>query len=163
MRTQALLVASLLAAAVVAAPSAAHAGVGIGLFVGEPTGFTIKADLQRRTSFEVLLGVENIGNGHGRGPYGHFTFLVAPFVARGESVVIPFRLGIGAAVYDDDGGDFGNDVAVAVRAPFELAFQFRRSPLELYLEIALKLEFVDPNDNDDLLDLDGGIGFRIYF
>jgi hypothetical protein len=162
MRPQALLLASVIAAGLLAAPSAAHAGVGIGLFVGEPTGFTIKADLQRRTALEILLGVEHLGRGRGRGPYGHLTFLVSPFVARGESVIIPFRLGIGGAVYDDD-GDFGDDVAVAVRAPFEIAFQFRRSPLELYLELALKLEFVDPNDNDDFVDLDGGIGFRIYF
>jgi hypothetical protein len=163
MRPQALLLASVIAAGLVAAPSAAHAGVGIGLFIGEPTGFTIKADLQRKTALEILLGVEHLGEGRGRGPYGHLTFLVAPFVARGDSVVIPFRLGIGGAIYDDDGGDFGDDVAVAVRAPFEIAFQFRSSPIEIYLEIALKLEIIDPNDNDDFLDLDGGLGFRIYF
>ena len=55
MRPQSLLLAAVLAAGVVAAPSAAHAGIGIGLFIGDPTGFTIKADLQRQTALDVHL------------------------------------------------------------------------------------------------------------
>jgi hypothetical protein len=161
MRPQHLL-AFLVVAGLMAAPRAAHAGVGIGLFIGEPTGLTFKVDLKRRTAIEVLLGVEGFDDGRGRGPYGHFTFLAAPFVAKGESVVVPFRLGIGVAVYDDDNADFGDNVAVAARAPFQLAFQFRSSPVELYLELSLRLEIIDTDDRDNL-DLDGGIGFRIYF
>jgi hypothetical protein len=152
---------ALIVAALITAPTAAHAGVGLGLFLGEPTGITLKADLQRRTSLEVLLGVESLRNGE-HGGYGHFTFLVSPFVAHGQSVSIPFRFGIGAAVYDWDGARFGDDLAVAVRAPFEVAFDFHSSPFELYLELALKLTLVDPAE-DLYTDLDGGLGFRIYF
>jgi hypothetical protein len=162
MRTPPLLLAFLVVAGVAAAPKPAHAGLGLGLFVGEPTAFTVKVDLQRRTALEVALGIESIRN-DGRGAYGHFTFLASPFVAHGESVIVPFRIGIGAAVWDDDAGPFGDDIGVGVRAPFEIAFQFRRSPVEIYLEIALKLQLVDPNDNDPSFDADGGIGFRIYF
>jgi hypothetical protein len=143
-----------------AAPSEADAGVGIGLFLGEPLGFTIKADLQKKTALEVLLGVDNYDDDRGRDAYGHLTFLVAPFVAQGESVVIPFRFGIGAAVFDDGGDD---DINVGVRAPFQLAFQFRNSPFELYVEVSLMFVFLDDEGDDDHLDLGGGLGFRIYF
>jgi len=146
-------------ATVIAAPPAAHAGIGVGLFVGEPLGLTIKADLKRRTAIEVLLGVDDYDNDRGRDGYAHLTFLASPFVAKGESVLIPFRLGIGAAVYDDGGDD---DVEVGVRAPFQLAFQFRSTPIELYLEISLLLELIDEDDNDDL-HFGGGLGFRMYF
>ena len=153
------LVAAALAATVIAAPAAAHAGVGIGLFVGEPLGVTIKVDLQKKTALEILAGVDDYDDDRGRDGYAHLTFLAAPFVAKGESVVIPFRLGIGAAVYDDGGDD---DVEVGIRAPFQLAFQFRSTPVEIYLELSILLELIDEDDNDDL-HLGGGLGFRIYF
>ena len=163
MRPQAILPAIVIVGVLAAARPARADGVGIGVVLGEPTAFTLKVDLKRRTALEVALGVESFDDGRGRGPYLHLEFLAALFVARGESVLVPFRLGIGGAVYDDNGADFGDDVEVAARAPFQVAFQFRSSPIELYLEIALKLIVIDENDNDDFLDLDGGIGFRIYF
>ncbi len=139
------------------APSSAAAGVGIGLFVGEPTGVTIKADLQRRTALEVLVGGTSWRDG--RGTYGHVTFLASPFVARGQSVLIPFRIGFGGALYE--GGD---DLGLAARVPFQLAFQFRSNPLELYLELSLRLVIFDgPGDGAGNLDGDGGGGLRFYF
>jgi hypothetical protein len=156
MRTTAAAV--LVAAALLAQPRPAHAEFGIGLFVGEPIGLTVKADLARRSALEILIGQTTYDDG--RSGYGHVTYLVTPFAARGRSVIIPFRLGIGAAIYDE--GEFGDDVNVAARFPFQLAFRFR-APLELYFEIAMKLTFVDSNDNQDVVDLDGGVGLRFYF
>jgi hypothetical protein len=149
------------AAATVAATPRAEAGVGVGVFVGEPLGFTLKADLQRKTSLEFLVGVDDYDEDRGRDFYGHVTFLVSPFVARGDSVLIPFRLGIGGAVWDDDDGVDDDDFGIGVRAPFQIAFQFRSAPIELYLELSLMLRVID--DDDDLIDLGGGLGFRIYF
>jgi hypothetical protein len=98
----------------------------------------------------------------GRSGYAHLTFLVNLGNARGRSVVVPFRLGIGGAVFDD-GGDFGDDINIAVRAPFEVGIRFRRTPLEIYGEVALVLVLVDENNNRDHVDADGGVGLRIYF
>jgi hypothetical protein len=159
MRASTYLASTLAAAALIAAPPAAHAGIGVGLFLGEPLGLTVKVDLKRKTALEFLAGVDDYDDDRGRDGYGHLTFLVAPFVAKGESVLVPFRLGIGAAVYDDGGDD---DIEVGVRAPFQLALQFRSTPLELYLEVSLLLELIDEDDNDDL-HVGAGLGFRIYF
>ena len=162
MRTLASLlpVVSAATAMVVATPRA-EAGVGIGVFLGEPLGFTLKADLQRKTSLEFLVGVDDYDEDRGRDFYGHVTFLVAPFAAHADSMVIPFRFGIGGAVWDDDDGPDDDDFGIGVRAPFQVAFQFRSAPIELYLELSLLLKVLD--DDDDLLDLGGGLGFRIYF
>ncbi|MEO8551251.1 MAG: hypothetical protein ABI678_14815 [Kofleriaceae bacterium] len=89
------------------------------------------------------------------------TYLATLGVAHGRAVSVPFRLGIGAAVYDD--GSFDNGVNVAVRAPLEIGLKFHNAPIELYGEVALKLTLIDANDNNDDVDLDGGIGFRVYF
>ena len=144
--------------AVAAVPRAARAegGVGLGLFVGEPFGLDLKIDLQRRSALDVVLGFSTIRDG--RADYGHLTYLVTPVVGHGRSVLVPLRLGIGVAVFDD-GVRFGDQIDVAVRAPLEVAFMFRSAPIELYGEIALVVPFVRHVDAD----LDGGIGFRIYF
>jgi hypothetical protein len=159
MRPSTILATAIVAVALVGAPRPASAEFGIGVFVGDPLGLTLKADLQRRMALEILLGESTYRDG--RSPYGHVTVLVTPFMARGRSVLVPFRLGLGAAIYDE-GGDFGDDVNFAIRAPFQLAFRFR-APVELYFELSMRLTFLDANRNEDLVDLDGGLGFRFYF
>ncbi|HTJ46020.1 MAG TPA: hypothetical protein VL463_28140 [Kofleriaceae bacterium] len=152
----ALVLTTVLAVAA-AAPSAARADVGLGLFVGEPFGLDVKIDLQRRSALDLVLGFSDVRDG--RGHYGHLTYLVTPVVGRGRSINVPLRLGIGVAVFDG-GGRFGDNVDVAVRAPLEIGLMFKSAPLELYGEITLLVPFVR---DGVYADLDGGIGFRIYF
>ncbi|HEY5947078.1 MAG TPA: hypothetical protein VIV40_16355 [Kofleriaceae bacterium] len=153
-----------LIATVVFATSAkpARAEVGFGVFVGEPTGIDFKLDLARRSALDILLGVyshyDHFNDGSG---YGHLTYLVQPLVADGDSVIVPLRVGIGVAVFDDY-GRFNDDLNVAARVPFEVGLRFRRTPLELYFEIALKMTFIDENNNHPFVDLDGGVGLRFY-
>lgn len=131
--------------------------IGIGVFVGEPLGLDLKIDLSRRTALDFVFGATTIRDN--RVSYGHITYLLTPFVARGRSVVVPFRLGVGAAVY----GALDDDTNLAARFPFEVGFRFRTAPIEIYLEIAIKLTLLDENDNNEFFDLDGGVGLRIYF
>ena len=77
----------------------ADQGVGIGLFVGEPLGLDLKLGLGFRSNLDIVLGWDTYLDG--RDAYGHVTYLATLGVARGQSVSVPFRLGIGAAVYDD--------------------------------------------------------------
>ena len=153
-----VIVATLLFAA---AP--ARAEVGVGLFVGEPTGLDVKLDLSRKSALDIVLGYYSHWRHYNTdGAYGHITYLVQPLVAHGDSVLVPLRLGIGFAIFDES-GRFNDDLNAAVRVPFEIGFRFRRTPLEIYLEIALKVTFLDENNNHDTVDLDGGIGLRFYF
>jgi hypothetical protein len=140
---------------VAARATPARADFGLGLFLGEPTGVDLKIGLDHRSDLDIVLGFTTLDSG--RNGYGHLTYLVTPLVAQGDAVSIPLRLGVGAALYGP-----GDNLSFAVRAPFELGLRLRRSPLEFYGEIALALVFVDPA-NDVFLDVQGGLGFRVYF
>jgi hypothetical protein len=72
---------------------------------------------------------------------------------------VPLRIGIGAAVF----GLVEGDLNIAARVPFEIAIRFRRTPMEIYGEIALKLTFVREDGGDTALDTDGGVGLRFFF
>jgi hypothetical protein len=146
----------------VASARPAQAEIGVGLFLGQPTGLDVKIDLQRRSALDLVIGWDDFDDDRGRDGYAHLTYLVGLGVARGRSVLVPFRLGIGGVVYGG-AGDFGDEVNVGVRAPFEVGLRFRRTPLEIYGEVAIKLTLLDDNDNDDDVDADGGIGLRVYF
>src|SRR5258706_14247460 len=150
MRTPVIL--ALVAPLALATP--ARADVGLGLFVGEPTGLDLKLGLAPRSGIDLLFGFDTIRDG--RVLYGHVTYLATLVVGHGSSVLVPLRLGIGAALY---GENRNNDVNFAVRAPLELGFRFRSAPVELYLEVSAILQLVHGTD----LGLDGGVGFRIYF
>jgi hypothetical protein len=151
------LVLALLVACVSLPNTARAESLGIGVFVGEPLGLDLKIDLARRTALDFVFGATTIRDN--RVSYGHVTYLLTPFMARGRSVLVPFRLGVGAALY----GALDDDTNLAVRFPFEIGFRFRRQPIEIYVEIAIKLTLLDENDNNEFFDLDGGVGLRIYF
>jgi hypothetical protein len=134
-----------------ARPTPARADFGIGLFLGEPTGLDMKVGLSGRSGLDIVLGFTSF---RGRTGYGHVTYLVTPLVGHGTSVLVPLRLGIGAALYGP-----GDDINVAIRAPFEVGLRLRRTPLEFYGEIALLITLVDPV----FADVQAGLGFRVFF
>jgi hypothetical protein len=136
------------------APARAEA-IGIGLFLGEPSGLDIKVGLGAKSSVDIVIGQNTYKDG--RTDYAHVTWLLTPFVARGRSVLVPFRIGIGAAAI----GVVDDNAHAAVRVPFELGFRFRRTPLEIYGEIAIKGTFYEDPLMD--FDVDGGVGIRFYF
>ena len=140
---------------VAARPAPARADFGLGLFLGEPTGLDLKLGLGHRSDLDIVLGFSHL-NTDSAG-YGHVTYLVTPVVAQADAVVVPLRIGIGGAVYGPSG-----DLSIGVRAPLELGLRLRRTPLEFYGKIALVLVFIDPA-NDVFSDLQGGVGFRLYF
>jgi hypothetical protein len=135
----------------------ARADFGIGLFLGDPTGLDFKIGLGERSGLDLLFGFNTFRDG--RNGYGHLTYLVTPFIGQGDAVLVPLRLGIGGALYGSR-----NDLDFAVRAPFEIGIRLRSVPLEFYGEIALAFTLFDPDENNDVVtDLQGGVGFRLYF
>jgi hypothetical protein len=147
----------LLAVLAVAVP--ADADVGLGLFVGQPTGLDLKIGLSPRGGLDLLFGWDDFRDG--RDHYAHVTYLATLAMGHGDAVNVPIRLGIGGAIYDD--GNFDNGTNLAVRAPLQIGLRFRRTPIEIYGEVALLLTFVGDHRFHDYVDLDGGIGFRVYF
>jgi hypothetical protein len=78
-------------------------------------------------------------------------------------VGVPIYLGVGGVIAGPR-SNFGDNLALGVRVPFGLAIQFRRAPVQLFFELAVRLLFVrEGNNNYDRTDLTGGLGFRVYF
>lgn len=127
--------------------------IGIGLFLGQPTGLDLKIPLQRRSALDIVLGVNQFDDPHLS--YGHVQYLATLGVARGRSVNVPFRIGVGVALI----GVTDDNTVVAARVPLQLGLRFRRSPIEIYGEIAFVVLFDDGTDTD----VDGGAGIRVYF
>ena len=144
--------------------STARADVGLGVFVGGPTGIDAKIGLDRKSGIDILLGWDTYRYYHA--DYGHITYLLTPFVGRGRSVLVPFRVGIGLALFDSYyyyGNRFGDGLNAALRIPVELGFRFRTTPLEIYGELAFRVNFVRDDRYYNQTQLDGGIGIRFYF
>src|SRR5687767_7447003 len=131
----------LIIAALVLTASArpARAEFGLGLFIGDPTGIDFKFDLSRKSALDILIGWpgEFDDDYHTDGGYGHVTWLYQPLVTHGSSVIVPLRIGFGAAIYDH-AGRFNDHLHLGLRVPFEVGLRFRNTPLELYFEIALE-------------------------
>jgi hypothetical protein len=142
--------------AIMLAAPPARADVALGLFVGDPTAVDLKLGLDRVSALDLAFGVSQFYDRYGY--YGHATYLARIAEARGNSVIVPVRLGIGVALID--GHDYG--LSLGARAPIEIGFRFRRTPLELYLEAALLLVFLDPAPSYVYLQGQGGIGLRVY-
>jgi hypothetical protein len=134
----------------------ARADFGLGLFLGDPTGLDVKIGLGSRSALDIVLGFNTYRDG--RGNYGHLTYLVTPLIGHGDAVLVPLRLGIGAALYGTS-----DDINFAVRAPFEIALRMRSTALEFYGEIALALTLLDPGADGLRIDVQGGLGLRLYF
>jgi hypothetical protein len=158
-----VIIALVVLASTAATERSARADVGLGAFFGEPTGLDVKIGLDRRSSLDIVVGwYSDWRHDFDRGAYGHLTYLLTPMVGHGDSINVPLRIGIGGAIYDQ-GGHFNDDLNLAARFPFEVGLAFRRTPLEIYFEVALKVTILDEGDNHSNVDLDGGIGIRFYF
>jgi hypothetical protein len=142
---------------------AARADVGVGVFLGRPTGFDAKIGLGPRTGLDIVLGWDTYRDNY-HDDYGHITYLLTPAVGRGRSVIVPLRFGIGLAVFDSDRyRDQFSGLNMAIRVPAELGFRFRSVPLEIYGELALRVTFLRDDDRYDRALIDGGVGLRFYF
>lgn len=141
----------------------ARADVGLGAFIGEPTGLDVKLGLDHhRSSLDILLGwYSDWPHNVDGGAYGHLTYLLTPVIAHGESINVPVRLGIGGAIYDT-GGHFNDNIHLAARLPLEIGLAFRHTPIEIYFEVALKITVWQDFRDHPTVDLDGGLGIRFY-
>jgi hypothetical protein len=159
---RASLVLFLLLVVLVGAEGRARAGgpegkvFGIGVCLPEPAAFTFEAYVSHASAIDFSVGWDTFSNENG---YGHFDYLVYPVdLARGGTVSLPFYLGLGVWLRD-----VHKDVDVGVRVPLGLAINFHDAPLQIFGELAVKVILASADDNVDRVDLDGDVGFRLFF
>ena len=150
---------------------------GLGVQIGAPTGLSAKLYLDRPFALQMGVGwVDDFDNEDGL--HLHLDFIWHPAVlARGRDLTLPFYVGVGGRIlshhyhYRAGGVDYTDDDAhLGVRVPVGLLLDFNRVPIDVFLELALVVDFLyfdedyGPLHHDhDRIDLNGGIGIRYYF
>lgn len=125
--------------------------VGLGVMIGEPTGFTLKSWVSPKSAFDVGLAwsFNNDDN-----LYVHADYLWHNYnVFRVEQGSLPLYYGVGGRIL------FANDPKIGVRIPIGMEYQFEDNPLGIFLEIGPIVDIAPDTDFDG----SGGIGIRYYF
>ena len=139
--------------------SAAGGDFGLGVIVGEPTGFTGKLFLSQRNAVDAALAWSLDDNNymHVHGDYLFHNFFVLEDV-EGE---FAWYLGVGGRIVlidrDDRHGD--GDDHVGIRFPVGLTYLFENGRFDTFIEIVPIMDVAPETD----FDLEGAIGIRYYF
>lgn len=127
--------------------------MGIGLFLGQPTGITFEMDLAPSSWVDFKAAWNFGGPGFNLILQGNYEYAFLGKLAINELSLTPFA-GLGAAVNLYDGG-----VAVGARVPAGVSHRMRNIPIELFLELGLDVYLVPAFD----LGFSGGLGARYRF
>lgn len=150
---------------------------GLGGMLGAPSGLSGKYYVGPSTAIDFGLGTI-YGYRDRRGLHLHADFLWHPVsLVSAPAFELPLYFGVGGRFldgdrcyrYDRNSCDYyyRDYRAIGVRGPVGLAFDFNNIPLDVFMEIALVLDFVTDYDDryDDplYLDVNGAVGVRYYF
>ncbi len=130
-----------------------HGGLGVGVIIGEPTGFTMKYWLSNPTAIDLTAAWSFDDPGYF---VLNSDFLYHKFdlfkVNNGE---LPLYFGVGGRVAIPEHGD----TRAGVRIPIGIAYEFHGLPIEVFGELAPIVDFAPSTQAR----LNGGIGVRFYF
>ena len=130
----------------------ASAKVGVGVILGEPTGFSFKRWFNDETAFDLASGWSLAhGDFYLHGDYLWHRVVFDETV--GGSAPLYFGVGARILLRDDEDSEIG------VRIPVGLDFPLGDGRFDVFVEIAPMLNVVP----DTEFDLSGGVGARFYF
>jgi hypothetical protein len=136
---------------------------GVGLELGSPFGLNGKYFLSPDGALNFGAGANGYYRGDRDGLHLYLDYLWHPIsLANPAEFQLPFYIGIGGRLWNfNDAND--DAVAIGVRVPVGIAFDFNNVPLDIFLQITPTLDFFSGyNDNVDF-QLDGSIGIRFWF
>jgi hypothetical protein len=132
-------------------------GVGLGIIIGDPSGLSLAVRRGEHHVVQVHFGY-NFRNEriHISGDYLYnLVILDTPEMA---GVRFPVYLGIGAR-YQNYGVDFQEDAGFGIRVPFGMALLPRSLAIDPFVEL-VPVMLIAPETK---VDLEGGVGIRLYF
>ena len=139
-------------------------GFGLGVIIGEPTGFSAKLWTSSDNAFDFGLGWsiggDRIGryNGYydgGKRIHFHIDYLWHSFDVFSSSIRFPIYYGVGGRI--NNGAGYHS--SLAIRGVFGLAWLPREAPVDVFLEIVPSIQFTSPTG----FGMDAGIGARYFF
>lgn len=141
---------------------------GLGIMLGAPSGLSGKYYLDSgRTALSFGVGRYYQWR-YERATHLHLDVLFHVVnLANPPAFRLPLYIGVGGRLldhgnYDRNGVVYDDHAHVGVRVPFGIAFDFKRVPLDLFVEMALVFDFVREDLHDDT-DFTGAMGLRYYF
>jgi hypothetical protein len=138
---------------------------GLGVIIGEPTGLSAKLWTSSVNAFDFGLGWSMGGDRIGtyNGTYNssesrthfHMDYLWHSFDAIHSAERFPLYYGIGGRI----NSGAGYDASFAIRGVFGIAWMPRRTPIDIFLELAPSLQLTSSAG----FGIDAGFGARYYF
>jgi hypothetical protein len=147
--------------ALVSAVDAQQEGVGLGVIVGEPTGFSLKKWLNDRDAIDAAAAWSFSENDsfqlHADYLRHKHELLKAPTLP-GELLVY-FGAGARIIFKESNGrGEDDDDTFVGIRIPLGITYLFVETPVDIFAEIVPILDIAPETD----LDINAAIGIRYY-
>ncbi|MBN2011426.1 hypothetical protein JW960_18990 [candidate division KSB1 bacterium] len=139
------------------AAGTAHARLGLGVMLGEPTGISIKNwhTKQKAVDAAVAWSLGKHGRFHIHADYLHHNYnLLSEFSARRR---LPAYIGLGArmAINEDD----NDNILIGMRVPVGCSYLFMNYPFDVFFELAPTFDVIPETS----FELNGAVGVRIYF
>ncbi len=134
------------------AASAQPRGFGVGIILGEPTGFSFKGWTSETNAIDGGLAWSFA---HETSFHVHADYLWHAFHVFKTTETIPVYYGIGGRIKTGR----SEDARVGVRVVVGIEYIFRNAPVDLFFEVAPIVDFAPSTD----LDGNAGIGARFYF
>lgn len=130
---------------------------GAGLFLGEPTGITLKGYVSRQLAIDGFASWSFVDEAVTFIADATYDFFDIP--VKSQHFTIPFYAGFGGKLALDRGGRNDGKTLFGLRVPVGVAMDFVKYPIEIFLEVAPGVELIPATDPD----VTGGLGARFYF
>lgn len=153
---------TILSAIILAGPARAAGGdFGLGIIVGEPTGFVGKYYLSNRNAIDGAVGWSLEKNNYMH-LHGDYLFHNWDLIDVDEGSMA-FYFGIGGRIVliddDDDRRDNDPDDHIGIRFPLGLNYLFENRMFDIFVEIVPIMDVAPDTD----FDIEGALGARFYF
>lgn len=160
-----------LSSALIFAPqdaSAQESKFGLGGIVGSPTGASFKINLNERNALDFALGFGFFGGNYAR---LHAQYLWDKNLLQMDRANMDFYFGAGVQVggyvghghhhHDEDhpGHHDHHGAWLGARVPLGLDFPFKSRPLDVFIELAPVIWFIQDVD----FNIEGAVGARYWF
>ena len=147
---------------------------GLGLEIGEPTGFNGKYFLSESGALDFGIGWIYRHYYYDDGIHLYLDYLWHPTtLASSPEFALPFYIGVGVRYWDfeycDEPEPFCYDgSAIGIRVPIGLSFDFNNAPLDIFIQFVPVLDFLtddyyDRYDDRTHLGIDVSAGIRYWF
>jgi hypothetical protein len=131
----------------------AQQGLGVGVFVGEPSGLSLKTWLSRATAFDAAAAWSFEDDGYF---HVHGDFLVHNYnVFRVGKGAMPLYYGVGGRILNRT----NNTLNVGVRLPVGAEYLFSGGPFDVYVEVVPVLDLTP----ESTVDVNASMGARYFF